>query len=68
DRKARELVESRNRADSMIHSVRKSLTEMGDKLAASEKEKIEAAIKANSGIVAAAIDAGADAAETEDAD
>jgi recombination protein RecA len=31
-------------------------------------EKIEAAIKANSGIVAAAIDAGADAAETEDAD
>ncbi|WP_374304366.1 recombinase RecA [Ferrovibrio sp.] len=31
-------------------------------------EKIEAAIKANSGIVAAAIDAGADASETEDAD
>ncbi|MFN4310465.1 MAG: recombinase RecA [Ferrovibrio sp.] len=31
-------------------------------------EKIEAAVKANSGIVAAAIDAGADAAETEDAD
>ena len=45
DRKARELVESRNRADGMIHSVRKSLTEMGDKLEASEKEKIEAAIK-----------------------
>jgi molecular chaperone DnaK len=45
DRKARELVESRNRADGMVHTVRKSLTEMGDKLEASEKEKIEAAIK-----------------------
>jgi molecular chaperone DnaK len=45
DRKARELVESRNRADGMVHSVRKSLTEMGDKLDASEKEKIEVAIK-----------------------
>ncbi len=45
DRKARELVDARNQADGMIHSVRKSLTEYGDKLEASEKEKIEAAIK-----------------------
>jgi molecular chaperone DnaK len=30
----------------MVHSVRKSLTEHGDKLDAGEKEKIEAALKA----------------------
>jgi len=45
DRKARELADTRNQADGMIHSVRKSLTEYGEKLEASEKEKIEAAIK-----------------------
>jgi len=46
DRKAHELAEVRNQADSMVHMVRKSLTEYGDKLEAGEKEKIEAAIKA----------------------
>ncbi len=45
DRKLRELVDARNSADGMIHSVKKSLTEHGDKLEADEKEKIEAAIK-----------------------
>ena len=45
DRKLRELVDARNSADGMIHSVKKSLTEHGDKLEAEEKEKIEAAIK-----------------------
>ena len=45
DRKLRELVEARNQADSMIHSVRKSVKEMGDKLDSGEKQKIEAAIK-----------------------
>jgi molecular chaperone DnaK len=45
DKKARELVEARNQADAMIHGVRKSMTEMGDKLDAGEKEKIESAIK-----------------------
>ncbi len=53
DRKARELVEARNRADGLIHSVRKSLAEMGDKLAAGEKEKIEAAIKDLEGAIKA---------------
>ena len=46
DRKAREMVEVRNQADAMIHGVKKSLAEMGDKVDAAEKEKIEAAIKA----------------------
>jgi len=45
DAKAREFVEARNQADAMIHGVRKSMSEMGDKLDADEKEKIESAIK-----------------------
>jgi molecular chaperone DnaK len=45
DKKYRELVDARNAADGMVHSVKKSLTEHGDKLDAAEKEAIEAAIK-----------------------
>jgi len=45
DRKAHELVDARNHCDAMIHSVKKSLTEYGDKLGGDEKTKIEAAIK-----------------------
>ncbi|OGA99115.1 MAG: molecular chaperone DnaK [Burkholderiales bacterium RIFCSPHIGHO2_12_FULL_69_20] len=46
DAKKVELVQARNQADGMVHSVRKSLTEHGDKLDAGEKEAIEAALKA----------------------
>ncbi len=45
DAKKVELVQARNQADAMMHSVKKSLAEHGDKLDAGEKEKIEAAIK-----------------------
>ena len=45
DRKLRELVDARNAADSMVHSVKKSMTEHGDKLDAAEKEAIETALK-----------------------
>jgi molecular chaperone DnaK len=45
DRKARELAEARNQADALIHSVRKSVKEFGDKLEAAERERIESAIK-----------------------
>ncbi len=45
DKKKVELVQARNQADAMAHSVKKSLAEHGDKLDAAEKEKIEAAIK-----------------------
>jgi len=45
DKKALELVNSRNQCDAMIHSVKKSLGEYGDKLEADEKAKIEAALK-----------------------
>jgi molecular chaperone DnaK len=45
DKKKLELVQAKNEADANVHSVKKSLTEYGDKLDAGEKEKIEAAIK-----------------------
>ena len=45
DKKKLELVQAKNQADAMVHSVRKSLGEYGDKLESGEKEKIEAAIK-----------------------
>jgi molecular chaperone DnaK len=44
DKKVKELAESRNQADALVHSTKKSLTEYGDKLEGGEKEKIEAAI------------------------
>ncbi|MFM2054975.1 MAG: molecular chaperone DnaK, partial [Pseudomonadota bacterium] len=46
DKKKLELVQARNQGDAMVHSVRKSLAEYGDKLDAGEKDRIEAAIKA----------------------
>jgi molecular chaperone DnaK len=44
DKKSRELVEARNQGESMVHSVRKSMTDLGDKLEAADKEQIESAI------------------------
>jgi len=44
DRKARELVDARNHGEAMIHTIRKTLSEAGDKVEAEEKEKIESAI------------------------
>jgi molecular chaperone DnaK len=46
DRKARELAEARNQADAMVHNVRRTMKDAGDKLEAAEKERIETAIKA----------------------
>ena len=45
DKKAHELVNARNQCEALVHSVRKSLKDYGDKLDAGEKEKIEAAVK-----------------------
>src|SRR3954470_9888404 len=45
DKKKLELVQARNQGEALVHSVRKSLTEYGDKLEGGEKEKIEAALK-----------------------
>ena len=45
DKKKLEVIQARNAADAMVHSVRKSLAEHGEKLDAAEKEKIETALK-----------------------
>jgi molecular chaperone DnaK len=45
DKKKLEVIQARNAADAMVHSVRKSLGEHGEKLDAAEKEKIETALK-----------------------
>jgi molecular chaperone DnaK len=45
DKKALELVNARNACEALVHSVRKSLKDYGDKIDAGEKEKIEAALK-----------------------
>ncbi len=44
DKKRRELVDARNQGEALIHSTEKSLKEFGDKVAASDKSTIEAAV------------------------
>jgi len=44
-------VNARNQTEALVHSVRKSLKDYGDKLDAGEKEKIEAAIKDAEGVL-----------------
>jgi len=46
DRKFHELIDVRNQADGLIHATKKSLADFGDKVEASEKTEIEAAIAA----------------------
>jgi molecular chaperone DnaK len=43
DKKKRELVETRNQADALIYSTEKSIKELGDKVDAETKSKVEAA-------------------------
>ncbi|MFZ9036259.1 MAG: molecular chaperone DnaK [Francisellaceae bacterium] len=45
DKKFHELVNARNAADNLLHSARKSLSDLGDKVSTEEKEKVEAAAK-----------------------
>jgi len=45
DKKKLELVQARNQGEAGVHSVKKNLAEYGDKIDASEKTAIEAAIK-----------------------
>jgi molecular chaperone DnaK len=46
DRRTLEVVQARNGLDALVHSVKKSVGEYGDKVGADEKGKIEAALKA----------------------
>jgi len=45
DRKLMETVQARNGLDALVHSVKKSMSEHGDKIGADEKAKIEASLK-----------------------
>jgi molecular chaperone DnaK len=44
DKKVRELVESRNRGEQLVHSVEKSMKDLGDKVDGAERAKVESAI------------------------
>jgi molecular chaperone DnaK len=44
DKKFRELVDSRNRADGLVHATEKSLQELGDKVAAADRAAAESAL------------------------
>jgi molecular chaperone DnaK len=52
DKRKRELVEARNRADAAIHDTEKNLKEHGEKLSPSEKSAVEADIAALKEVVA----------------
>src|ERR1700757_2173693 len=44
DKRFRELVDSRNKADALIHAVEKSLQGLGDKVDAGERARVESAV------------------------
>lgn len=44
DKRARELVESRNRGDNLIHATEKTLKDLGDKVEGGERAEIESAV------------------------
>ena len=44
DKRFRELVDTRNKADGMIHTVEKTVKDLGDKVDAGERAKVESAI------------------------
>jgi molecular chaperone DnaK len=44
DKRFRELVDSRNKADGLIHAVEKSLQSLGDKVDGAERAKVESAV------------------------
>jgi molecular chaperone DnaK len=44
DKRFRELVETRNKADALIHTVGKTLTDLGEKVDGAERAKVESAV------------------------
>jgi molecular chaperone DnaK len=53
DKKFEQLITARNTADGLVHATRKTLEEAGDKVDATEKERIEAAILATEAAIKA---------------
>ncbi len=46
DRRFHEMVETRNKADNLVHTAKKTLEDLGDKVDAAEKKEVEEAIEA----------------------
>ena len=51
DRQAKEKIEARNEADSLIYATEKSLKDYGEKVTAEDKQSIESAIEALKGVM-----------------
>ncbi len=51
DRKFRELAEARNRADALLHATDKALKDLGDKVSAADRAKVESAISDLKGVI-----------------
>jgi len=51
DRKFRELAETRNRADALLHATEKSLKDLGEKVSAEDRAKTESAISDLRGVL-----------------
>ncbi|MGH8250893.1 MAG: molecular chaperone DnaK [Steroidobacteraceae bacterium] len=51
DKKFRELVETRNRADALLHATEKSIADLGDKVTGEERATIEAALSDLRGVL-----------------
>jgi molecular chaperone DnaK len=51
DKKFRELAETRNRADALLHATEKSLKDLGDKVSAADRAKVESALSDLKGVI-----------------
>jgi len=51
DRRFRELVDARNRADALIHGAEKALKDLGEKVAAADRARIESAVSDLKGVL-----------------
>jgi molecular chaperone DnaK len=51
DKRFRELVETRNRADALVHATEKALKDLGDKVSGADRAKVESAISDLRGVL-----------------
>jgi molecular chaperone DnaK len=51
DRKFRELADTRNRADALLHASEKALKDLGDKVSAEDRAKVESAVSDLKGVL-----------------
>ena len=51
DRKFRELAETRNRADALLHATEKSLKDLGEKVSAADRARVESALSDLKGVI-----------------